>query len=140
MISRGYWQCVRVIDYRHIVPCFSEWSETVHLHAGCERDVLFWTDGKPRKFSHPGTGEAAQNFAAVVGMEDVNLVQQAFYSRHYHFHGAKVQHVVEANGMMYSLSCPLRRHEAVVLQESAMLVMFSVLTTMYLALFHLAIN
>ena len=57
---------------------------------------MFWTDGKPRKFCHPGTGKAARNFAAVVGMEDVNLEQQAFYNGHYHFHGVKVQHVVQA--------------------------------------------
>ena len=32
---------------------------------------------------------AAQQFAAVVGANDVNFVQQAYYDRHDWFHGAK---------------------------------------------------
>ncbi len=55
------------------------------------------------------------------------MVQQAFYNGHYGFAGAKVQYVLQADGMCYSFTCPLRRHDAMVLQESSMLTMLSVL-------------
>jgi hypothetical protein len=35
---------------------------------------------------------------------------------HYGFSGAKVQHVLQADGMCYSFTCPLRRHDAMVLR------------------------
>jgi len=54
-------------------------------------------------------------------------VQQAFYNGHYGFAGAKVQHVLQADGMCYSFTCPLRRHDAMVLRESSMLTMLSLL-------------
>lgn len=54
-------------------------------------------------------------------------MQQAFYNDHYGFAGAKVQHVLQADGMCYSFTCPLRRHDAMVLRESSMLTMLSLL-------------
>jgi len=45
----------------------------------------------------------------------------------WHFHGAKVQHVVQADGMVYGFVCPIRRHDLAVLQASSMLCMLSLL-------------
>jgi hypothetical protein len=81
--------------------------------------MLFFTDGKPWKMCRPGTGDAAAN--------DMNLVQRAYYNGHYGFCGAKVQHVLLGNGICYSFTCPLCRHDASVLQSSSMLTMLSVL-------------
>jgi hypothetical protein len=63
----------------------------------------------------------------VVGANDINLVQRAYYNGHYGFCGAKVHHVLQANGICYSFTCPLRRHDASVLQSSSMLTTLSVL-------------
>jgi hypothetical protein len=54
-------------------------------------------------------------------------VQRSYYNGHYGFAGAKVQHVLQADGMCYSFTCPLRRHDAMVLRESSMLTMLSVM-------------
>jgi len=96
-------------------------------YTGCCPDVLFFTDGKPWKMARPGRGEAAEALVQAAGSDDVNLVQQAYYNGHYGFSGAKVQHVLQADGICYSFTCPLRRHDAIVLQESSMLTMLSVL-------------
>jgi hypothetical protein len=74
----------------------------------------------------PGTGDATAARAAVVGANDIYLVQRA-YDGHYGFCGAKVQHVLQANGICYSFTCPLHCHDASVLQTSSMLTMLSVL-------------
>jgi hypothetical protein len=84
-------------------------------------------DGKPWKMAKPGTGDAAAALLRAAGGDEVNQVQQAFYNGHYGFAGAKVQHVLQADGLCYSFTCPLRRHDAMVLQESSMLTMLSIL-------------
>jgi hypothetical protein len=60
------------------------------------------------------------------GGDDINLVQQAYYNGHYGFSGAKMQHVLEADGMCYAFTCPLHCHDVMVLQESSILTMLSV--------------
>jgi hypothetical protein len=79
------------------------------------------------QMARPGRGDAATALVGAAGGDDVNLVQQAYYNGHYGFVGAKVQHVLQANGMCYSFTCPLRSHDAMVLQASSMLTMLSVL-------------
>jgi hypothetical protein len=59
--------------------------------------------------------------------DDVNLVQQAYYNGHFGFSGTKVQHVLQADGICYSFTCPFCQHDAMVLQESSMVTMLSVL-------------
>jgi hypothetical protein len=52
-----------------------------------------------------------QNLGALirtVGGDDVNLVQQTYYNDHDGFSGAKVQHVLQADGLCYSFTCPLQ--------------------------------
>jgi len=127
IVSQHYRRCVQVIDYRRIVPLLEEWSDQLVWHCDSSSDVLFFTDGKPWKMCRPGTGDAAAALAAVVGANDMNLVQRAYYNGHYGFCGAKVQHVLQADGICYSFTCPLRRHDASVLQSSSMLTMLSVL-------------
>ena len=77
--------------------------------------------------ARPGQGDAASALVRAAGGDEVNLVQQAYYNGHYGFSGAKVQHVLQADGICYSFTCPLRWHDAMVLQESSMLTMLSVL-------------
>jgi hypothetical protein len=127
LLASHYRRCVQVIDYRRIIPLLADWSDEVVWHSGCSRDVLFFTDGKPWKMARPGRGEAAQALIRAVGGDEVNLVQQAYYNGHYGFCGGKVQHVLQADGMCYSFVCPLRRHDAMVLQSSSMITMLSVL-------------
>jgi hypothetical protein len=51
----------------------------------------------------------------ICGAQGVNLKQQKFYYGHYKYHRAKAQHVLEADGMAYSFTCPICTHEASVL-------------------------
>lgn len=116
-----------MLDYRRIIPLLADWSDEIVWHSGCCEDVLFFTDGKPWKMARPGRGDAAEALVQAVGGDDVNLVQQAYYNGHYGFCGGKVQHVLQADGICYSFVCSLRRHDAMVLQQSSMLTMLSVL-------------
>jgi len=96
-------------------------------NSGFMPDVLFFTEGKPWKMAWPGHGDAADALVRAAGGDNVNLVQQAYYNVHYGFAGAKVQHVLQADGICYSFTCPLCHNDAMVLQESSMLTMLSVL-------------
>ena len=127
LLASHYRRLVQVIDYRRILPLLEEWSADMVEYTGCCPDVIFFTDGKPWKLARPGHGDAADALVRAAGGDDVNLVQQAYYNGHYGFSGAKVQHVLQADGICYSFTCPLCRHDAMVLQESSMLTMLSVL-------------
>jgi hypothetical protein len=74
----------------------------------CCPDVLFFADGKLWKMAKPERGDAANALIRAVGGDDVNLVQQAYYNSHYGISGAKVQHVLQADVMCYSFTCPLQ--------------------------------
>ncbi len=91
-------------------------SDLMVFHCNCLLDVLYYTDGKPVKMCRPGSGTATEALAIVSGGRDVNLFQEAYYFGHYGFGGGKVQHVLQAYGMCYSFICPLRFHNALVLQ------------------------
>ncbi len=54
------------------------------------------------------------------GCGNINLLQHAYYNGHYKYHGAKVQHVLQADGMVYAYMCPIRNHDALVLCNSMM--------------------
>jgi hypothetical protein len=116
-----------VLAYWHITPLLEECSDTMVLYSVFCPDVLFFMDRKPWKMAKPGRGDAATALVQAAGGDDVNLVQQAYYNGHCSFGGAKVQHVLQADGMCYSFTCPLRRHDAMVLQASSMLTMVSVI-------------
>jgi hypothetical protein len=66
-----------------------------------------------------------RNSCQAAGCGDVNLMQRAFYNGHYKYHGTKVQHVVQADGIAYSFTCPIRNHDALVLRNSHMILMLS---------------
>jgi hypothetical protein len=125
LLAQHYRKLVQVLDYQHIIQLLEEWSDTMVLYSGCCPDVLFFMDRKPWKMAKPGKGDAATALVRAAGGDDVNLVQQAYYNGHYGFGGAKVQHVLQADGMCYSFTCPLRRRDAMVLQASSMLTMLS---------------
>jgi hypothetical protein len=127
LVSRYYRRLVQVLDYRLILPLLSEWSDNMVAYTGCCPKVLFFTDGKPWKMAKPGSRDDANALIRAAGGDDVNLVQQAFYNGHYGFAGAKVQYVLQADGLCYSFTCPLRRHDAMVLKESSMLTILQVL-------------
>jgi hypothetical protein len=52
-------------------------------------------------------------------------MQCAYYNGHYKYHGGKVQHVLKADGMALSFTCPIQNHDALVLHNSSMRVMLS---------------
>jgi len=125
LVAASYKKCVGVLDYRRINPLLSLWGQQMSQHCGCDDDVIFFTDGKPWRMSRPGKGRAVREICAASGAQDVNLMQRAFYNGHYKYHGAKVQHVLQADGMAYSFTCPIRSHDASVLRTSAMFLMLS---------------
>jgi hypothetical protein len=89
-----------VLDYR---PLVEQWGQTLSQHCGCNPNVIFFTDGKPWKLSCPGRGRAVKDICLAAGCADVNLMQQAFYNGHYRYHSAKVQHVLQADGIAYMM-------------------------------------
>jgi hypothetical protein len=127
LLANHYRKLVQVLDHQCINPLLEEWSDTMVLCSGCCPDVLFFMDGKPWTMAKPGRGDAATAFVRAAGGGDVNLVQQTYNNGHYGFGGAKVQYVLQADGMCYSFTCPLRRHDAMVLQASSILTMLIVL-------------
>jgi hypothetical protein len=72
--------------------------------------------------SCPGRGRAVREICEATGVQDVNLMQQAFYNGHYK-NGGKVQHVLQADGMAHSFTCPICNHDASVLCTSSMFLM-----------------
>jgi hypothetical protein len=125
LLAISYRKCVRVLDYRRINPLLEEWGQKLSLHCGSDENVIFFADGKPWKMSQPGGGRAVRQICEAAGCGDVNLMQRAFYYGHYKYHGGKVQHVVQADGMAHSFTCPIRNHDALVLRNSAMILMLS---------------
>jgi hypothetical protein len=115
------------LDYRRIIPLLAEWSDQMELNTRCTPDVIFFTNGKLWKTTHPGRGLTAQALVTAAGGDNVNMMQQAYFNGHYGFCGAKVQYVLQADGMCYSFTCPLHRHDASELQSSFMMTMLSVL-------------
>ena len=109
------------------MPLLEEWSDQLVWHCDSSHDVLFFIDGKPWKMCRPGTGDAAAALAEVVGAEDINFIQRAYYNGHYGFFVAKVQYVIQVDGIYYLFTCPLRCHDASVLHTFSMLSMLSVL-------------
>jgi hypothetical protein len=87
--------------------------------------MYFFSWMETMKMSRPGRGTAVQQICQAAGCGDVNLMQQAFYNGQYKYHGAKVQHVVQADGIAYSFTCPIRDHDALVLCNSHMILMLS---------------
>jgi hypothetical protein len=64
-------------------------------------------DGKPWQMSQLNKGQAVRELYAATGM-----IQHAYYNGHYKYHGTKVQNVLQADGMVYSFTCPIRNHDA----------------------------
>lgn len=125
LVAAAYRICVRVLDYRRIVPKLEEWGQTMSSHCGCDDNVIFFTDGKPWRMSRPGRGRSVRDICAAAGCGDINLMQRAYYNGHYKYHGGKVQHVLQADGMAHSFTCPIRNHDALVLRNSSMILMLS---------------
>jgi hypothetical protein len=78
--------------------------------------------------ARPRQYDAASALVNAASGDDTNLVQLAYYNDHYGFVGPKVQHVLQSDGICYAFICPLHCHDATVLQESSMLMVFSVFT------------
>ena len=108
---------VWVLDFRRIVPFLDTWSDMMVHCTSCEKDVLFFADGKPWQMSQPGKGQAVRELRATAGTDAYNLMQCAYYNGHYKYHGA----------MVHCFTCPIQKHGARVLHSSAMITMLSVL-------------
>ena len=130
MLCHHYHLLVKVIDYARIIPKLEEWCDIINdKFPNAEEDTFFFTDGKPWKLSRPGKGAGARVIAQIAGTTDINLVQKAYYNGHYGFHGAKIQHVTQVDGIMYSFCAPIRKHDSRVLKTSSM---FTILAQLYI--------
>jgi hypothetical protein len=77
------------------------------------------------KFSRAGKGKGVAALLAAAGTQDLNLMQKMYYNGHNKAHGAKVQHLLQANRIVYSWTCPLRNHDSLVLCKSVIHLMLS---------------
>ncbi len=102
-----------------------QWGQKMAEHCGTDTNVIFFTDGKPWKMLHPGRSRAVQEICLAAGVTDVNLMQRAYCNGHYKYHGGKIQHVLQADGIVHSFTCPIRNHDALLLRNSSMLLMLS---------------
>ena len=119
-----YERCVLVLDFRRLTPQLLEnWSETLEAHAGAERDVIFFCDGKAWRACRPGRGKSARKILGAIGESDINLTQKAYYNGHYGLHGLKVQQILQGDGMRLAFQDSVRRHDSVLLHHSGMLSM-----------------
>ena len=117
LLSLHYRVVVRVIDYVRVDPLLAAWSAVAHATCGSAVDNLYVADGKPWPWSVPGVGKAARKFAERLGIE-ASRIQRAFYNGYYGVHGARIQHLVEVSGILYSYCCSIRNHDAVLLRKS----------------------
>ena len=96
-----------------------------HQFLMSEYDLKTGLNGMPWKMSRPGRGQAVIQICEATGCGDVNLMQRACYNGHYKYHGRKVQHVVQADGMAHSFTYPIKSHDALVLRNFSMIIMLS---------------
>ncbi len=68
--------------------------------------------------SPPSRGRTVRDICAAARCADFNLC-------HYKYHGGKVQHVLQADGIAQSFMCPIQNHDALVLHTSLMIMMLS---------------
>jgi hypothetical protein len=73
----------------------------------------------------PEKKRAVRQICQAAGYGDVNLMQRALCNGHYKFNGDKVHHVVQVDGIAYSITCPIHNHDALVLCNSSMILMLS---------------
>lgn len=82
------------------------------VNTDCFLDVIFFT---------------AKALVAASVEYNINLMQQAYHNSRYGLCRAKVQHVLQADRICYSLTCHLCQHDLSVLQSSSMITMLSVM-------------
>ena len=80
-------------------------------------------DGKAWKWSRPGEGSGAKRLlaaaiAATGAPMALNMVQRAFYNGNYGFHGAKVSHLFQLDGMIYCAVDSIRTHDSACFTKS----------------------
>jgi hypothetical protein len=119
LVEQLYAKLVTMIDFRRVMPLVTEWADTLVENGIAEPATFGFIDGKAVRFSKPGTGNAAERYAQRHGTS-VNLVQRAFYNGHYSFHGAKVQHMVQADSMLTCHTLSIRAHDQRVLNSSGL--------------------
>jgi len=112
------------IDFRRVKPMFRDWIASMAQDGiSGTPDVCFIMDGKAWQWSKPGSGMAAEELAAKVAAHagqgyNVNLVQRAYYNGNYRLHGAKVQHLLEVDGVIICYVSSVRVHDARMYRES----------------------
>lgn len=116
LISVHYGPLVVNFDIVYMRDHVSDWADILLTH-GCTANVIGSTDGKGWHWSRPGKGMAAQELAEKIRRLNVdgftvNMIQEAFYNGHFKAHGAKVQHVVLANGMVHAFPYSIREHDS----------------------------
>jgi hypothetical protein len=79
----------------------------------------------PWRMPQSGRGRSVRDICAAAGCGHLNLMQHAYYNGHYKYHGGKLQHVLQADGMAHSFTCPIQNHDALVSRNSSMILMLS---------------
>ena len=71
-----YYQLVKVFDYVYI------------------EDIVLFIDSKLQRINKLSKKEATRITVENNDLEDINLVEKAFYNSHYSLYGTKVQHII----------------------------------------------
>ena len=87
--------------------------------------VIWCLGGKAWQWPRPGGGGGAGRppaaAAAAAGAAPApNMVQRAFYNGNYGFHGAKVSHLFQLDGMIYCTVDSIRDHDSKCFSKSAL--------------------
>ena len=104
LLAASYRRCLKILDFRRIMPLLDGWSALLAGTIGCNPNCLFAVDGKAEAYCTPGTGAFATRIANVANV-CVNLIQRFFYNGHYALHGACLP-LYAHGGRMYHAVVP----------------------------------
>ena len=120
LVIEEYCALITNMDYRRVLRELDDWSSTLMMHGAGTRDGVFFADGKAKKDCKPGpAGKTARAIALHLGVS-ADKIQESMYNGYYGFHGEKVQHIIDASGMIYAYGTCLRTPDAKVFEESGM--------------------
>ena len=126
-LMQHYRKLITTFDFVRIKPELDAWADAVaESSPGGTPGVVCWADGKPWLFPKPGTGTTARALATALNVP-TDHIQRSLYYRNYRGHGVKVQEIIFADGIKYSLCYSLRRHDSLVMDESKMSLMLDLL-------------
>lgn len=116
LLMHHYRVLVKNIDYNYVHDRISDWADLLEDN-GCSERVGGSLDGKAWSWSRMGSdSDGAEAFTEFMQQNGhpayrANWLQMAFYNGHYRAHGAKIQHLVLANGMVHAFPFSVRMHD-----------------------------